>query len=246
MCPKDLAFKQLLYEKGFKTSKDVLDFGCADGIWLERVLADNKKAKGIGVDISKTLIELANLRKNKRGNYLCNLNKWPKVNKSFDFCISLDVFEHIVKKEIEVREIYSHMSKGGKFVFFTLNPSNQFTFDWFLEKMGSDYLYKRADHKKENFINPERFKKILEKNGFRNVNYSLYAGPANLFWDVSAYIYFPFVDKLFSVLNFKEGIKSFIYINDLFLRFIYPFNVLIDKIFFMKGYSNGYFIWGEK
>jgi len=244
--PKDLEFINLLDENSFRESRKILDFGCANGIWLERVLAYNTKASGVGIDISKSLIEYANSRNLKRGSYLCNSDKWPKHSSSFDYCISLDVFEHVEEKEAEVKEIYNRMQKGGKFIFYTLNPDNKYTFDWLFEEFGSDYLYKRADHEKKNFISPVDFKKILESNGFRNVKYVLYAGPANLFWDVASYIYLSPFGKVLDFMHFGNLITSVIDVNDKFLRLIFPLNNFIDGFFFKKGHSNGYFIWGEK
>jgi len=215
----------------------ILDFGCADGLWLERIIKTTKW-DGVGVDVSPELIKSAR-RKNKKtsakGQYFLYENTWPIKKNFIDYCVSFDVFEHVKDRKKEVSNIYKSMKKGGKFLFYTLNPNNKFTFDWLFEKLGSNYLYDRADHDKKLFPDPKIFKKELEKIGFKNVNYELYDGPFNLFWDVAAYAYL----KIFKS-------EAFYLINDKFIKFIYPINKYLDKIFTNHGWSNGYFIWGEK
>lgn len=243
--PKDLFVKKFLDAAGFKSSRQILDFGCANGIWLERILSSTNK-KGVGVDIAEKLIDTANSRRGKKGTYICNKNKWPLKENEFDLCISLDTFEHIENKKEEIRKIFKSMKKNGKFLFYTLNPNNKFTFDWLFEKLGSNYLYDRADHNKELFISPKDFAKLLKKEGFSNVDYVLYDGPFNLFWEVFCYLYLLVLQKTLSAISFLWLMRYVLYVNDLFVRITAPINSFLDRLFFKKGYSNGYFIWGEK
>ena len=227
--PKDIFIANFLKDWGVINKSKILDFGCADGLWLERITKN-----GVGVDVSPRLINLANARKTKN-KYFVTGDKWPLKGSSFDYCVSFDVFEHVKDKELEIKRIFSSLKKGGKFLFYTINPNNKFTFDWMFESLGSNYLYDRADHDKKLFPDPSKFKKSLEKAGFKSVNYSLYDGPFNLFWDVFAY----------SLLSIFPS-KNLYIINDKIVRFVYPINLFLDKMFTAKGYSNGYFIWGEK
>jgi len=243
--PKDLAVKKHLARLGFDKAKRILDFGCANGIWLERLLADSQ-AQGVGVDISERLIEKASARPRKRGKYICVEKEWLLKKNSFDFCFSLDVFEHIKEKKSAVKKIYNTMKPGGRFLFYTLNPNNKYTFDWLFENFGSDYLYRRADHKKSLFPDPDKFTSLLEKEGFKNVEHVLYDGPANLIWDTSCYVCLAILERLFSFFHIRRLIKPVVYLNDLLIRFVFPVNNVIDSLFFVKGCSNGYFIWGEK
>ena len=234
MRPKDLFIKRHLESWKMEKSDSVLDFGCANGIWLERILKDGK-TQGSGIDVSDKLIETAKFRKNVRGKYFLYDNIWPLKNNSFDYCFSFDVFEHIKDKEKEIKRIYIALKTGGRFLFYTLNPNNRYTFDWLFESLGSNYLYSRCNHDKKLFPNPKIFKRILENTGFKAVEYKLFDGPFNLFWDVFSY----------ALLTVLPSEKVFL-LNDKFVRFIYPINVFLDKIFNNHGYSNGYFIWGEK
>lgn len=243
--PKDLAIKRHLAKLDFGKARKILDFGCGNGIWLERLLADGN-AEGVGVDISEGLIEEANARVGRRGRYICTKEKRPLEDNSFDFCVSFDVFEHIEDKGSAVSEIFRALKPGGRFLFFTLNPNNKYTHSWLLEKLGSDYLYRWADHKKELFPDPKEFSALLEEQGFNNVGYALYAGPANLTWDIFCYLYLLVLEKLFSHPRFRELIRLVLCLNDFLVRLFFPLNNLIDSFFLARGYSNGYFIWGAR
>lgn len=232
--PKDVFIEKSIKNWGVDRTSKILDFGTANGLWLERILKTTN-ARGVGVDVSDNLIKFASKRKNTKGKYLLTGNKWPVKFDYFDYCVSFDVFEHIKDKDLEIKRIFGSLKKGGKFLFYTLNPNNKYTFDWLFEKFGSSYLYDRADHDKKLFPDPGKFKKSLEVAGFKDVSFSLYDGPFNLFWDVFAY----------AILSLIPSKNLFI-INDKMVRFVYPINLFLDKIFNSRGYSNGYFIWGKK
>ncbi len=243
--PRDIEIKKDLSEMNFSDANDILDFGSASGIWLERLLNETK-GEGIGVDISEKLISIANQRKNKKGKYYNNCKSWPIDKNSIDFCYSFDTFEHIKKYQQELITLYDTLKKGGKFYFYTLNPNNKYTIDWLIEKLGSNYMYKRADHEKEMFIKPEKLKKDLEKTGFKNVSFKLYDGPCNLLWRVYSYGYLSIMNRICNFLQINSIMDKVISINDAILRFVYPLNQAIDGVFIKRGYSNGYFVWGEK
>lgn len=232
--PKDIFIGDHLKTWTFNKKSKILDFGTANGVWLERILK-SKNGQGVGVDVSKSLINAANTRKGVLGKYYITGDKWPIGSNTIDYTVSFDVFEHITDKDLEIKRIYSSMKKGSKFLFYTLNPNNKFTFDWLFESFGSNFLYERADHDKRLFPEPKKLKISLEKFGFKNVNFELFDGPFNLFWEVFSY-------SLLSIFPSK-----FLFdLNDKIVRFVYPINSTLDKIFTHAGYSNGFFIWGEK
>lgn len=243
--PRDIAIREDLFRMQFSKAKTILDFGCASGVWLERLLSGTKNI-GFGVDIAEQLINKANSRKRKRGIYYNTMKSWPIHKNSIDFCYSFDTFEHIKKYDKELNKLYDALKKGGKFYFYTLNPKNKYTIDWLVEKLGSDYMYRRADHKKEMFIDPEKFKKDLEKAGFKNISFRLYDGPCNLLWRVYSYAYLSIMNRICNILHMNHIMDKVLTIHDFVLRFVYPLNQIIDRVFIGKGYSNGYFMWGEK
>jgi 2-polyprenyl-3-methyl-5-hydroxy-6-metoxy-1,4-benzoquinol methylase len=244
--PKDLAIGNHLRRLGFSKARMILDFGCGNGIWLERLLAENRKASGVGVDIARGLIEEANARSGKRGRYLCSKEKWPLGESEFDFCLSFDVFEHIEDKEAALSRISKALKPGGKFLFFTLNPNNKYTHSWMLEELGSDYLYRWADHKKELFPDPRQLTALLQKEGFKKIGYQLYAGPAILTLDTFCYLYLIALEKLLSRPLLEPLLVPVISANDALVRWLTPVGNLCDRLFLFRGYSNGYFIWGER
>ena len=243
--PRDIAIREDLARMQFSKAKTILDFGCASGVWLERLLSGTKNI-GFGVDIADQLIKKANTRKEKKGIYYNTLHSWPIHKNSIDFCYSFDTFEHIKKYDSELNKLYDALKKGSKIYFYTINPKNKYTIDWFVEKLGSDYMYKRADHKKEMFIDPEKFKKDLEKAGFKNISFRLYDGPCNLLWRVFSYAYLSVMNCLCNFLHMNHTMDLVITVHDAVLRFVHPLNQIIDGVFIRKGYSNGYFMWGEK
>ena len=238
--PKDCAVKRNLERLEIKNAKNILDFGCGDGIWLERILRFSGRM-GVGVDISPALIKYAKARKAKKGNYFEAGGPWPIKKESMDFCYSFDVFEHLRDRETELKRISEGVKSGGKILIFTLNPKDKFTYAGLLKKFGSDYLYTHFDHDKSRYISPENLTKELEDVGFDKINFELYPGPFNLTADVFFYACLSFFEK---ILRLPPGL--ILKINDKFVRFAGRINSLLDKPFLEKGYSNGYFIWGVK
>lgn len=228
--PRDLEIVRLFKKLDFKNAKKILDFGSANGIWLERILAGTKK-NGIGIDISQKLIDIANNRNAKKGKYYLTGQNWPIAKNSFDFCYSFDTFEHIKDKEKEIVRLSQSIKKGGKILIYTLNPNNKYTIDWLFESLGSDYMYKRADHDKKLFIDPKDLGKLFQKHGFSNFDHVLYDGPMNL------------TGRVLGFILAKLGLNE---INDFLIRMFYPLNNFIDGLFLKKGYSNGYFLWATK
>lgn len=106
--------------------KNILDFGCGDGLMTKEIHSFFPKSEVYGVDPSPEILKLAQ-------------NNCPKVtfktsdkklnlfdNKKFDLIFSAMVFHHIPFDEHEhyLKEITSILSPGGLFVIFELNPFN--------------------------------------------------------------------------------------------------------------------------
>lgn len=243
--PKDLWISKHLATTGYSRAHTVLDYGCGTGIWLERLIAGTRK-RGIGVDVASGLIAAAKRTPGFRGVYIDTGHGWPIKNNSIDYCVSLDVFEHISDKENNLAKIYKSLDKGGKVLIYQLNRNHKFTFDWLGDKLGSDYLYRRADHNRALFSTPDEFKEMMVKTGFRNVTSELYDGPANLVWDVWCYVYLACVHKLLTLVKLDHLSKYFLIVNDFVVRRLFVVNSVVDKLVFTSGNSNGFFTWGEK
>lgn len=238
--PKDLIIKKYFEKLDYKHANKILDYGCGNGVWLERILKETE-SEGVGVDVSKDLIDIANSRKNRRGIYCNSHDSWSIKRNSIDLCFSFDVFEHLRDRDTEIRKISKSIKKGGKILIFTLNPNDKFTFAWFLKLFGSNWLYKHFDHNKSRYVSPKKLSQELIKEGFTDISYELYPGPFNLLTDVFCYGYLKIWEKLLD-----DKAKRILNINDQFVRFIYPINLLLDKIVTSWGCSNGYFLWAQK
>lgn len=74
--------EKLLFDKKINY-KCILDIGCADGVFLEKVNLP-KSIKYIGVDLESVLINKANLKHKKKAKFYCqsiekiNINDYPK------------------------------------------------------------------------------------------------------------------------------------------------------------------------
>ncbi|HEY4515503.1 MAG TPA: class I SAM-dependent methyltransferase [Candidatus Paceibacterota bacterium] len=96
--------------------KSVLDFGCADGIFLEfcRDYFD-KKTDLVGTDLSNEM--LADARTN--GFNVVALNDLKNLNKQYDLITLWDVIEHVEEPEEIITQLAKLLSKNGKIVIQT-------------------------------------------------------------------------------------------------------------------------------
>ena len=109
------------------TPRNILDFGCGDGLMTKEVLSLYPKSEIHGVDLSSKIIEFA--KSTCPGIFFqtsgTKLNIFRK-NKNFDLIFSSMVFHHIPFFEHRhyVEEINSILSPNGIFIIFELNPFN--------------------------------------------------------------------------------------------------------------------------
>jgi len=54
------------------------------------------------------------------------------------------------------------------------------------------------------------------------------------------------MNRICNILHMNHIMDKVLTIHDFVLGFVYPLNQIIDRVFIGKGYSNGYFMWGEK
>ena len=105
----------------------ILDLGCGRGdLAME---AARRDANVIGIDYSKDAIEITNEMVRKPGNRKLKNVKFLQMDakrlefhsNSFDLVISIDVFEHLYKEELEIvmKEIKRVLKPGGKLIVDT-------------------------------------------------------------------------------------------------------------------------------
>lgn len=94
-----------------------LDFGA--GVGANAILFARQGFKVTLADISPAMLEFASWRLMRRGleAEFIDLNRQKLPENHFDFATAVDVFEHLPKPEIELRQISRAMRSGGELVF---------------------------------------------------------------------------------------------------------------------------------
>lgn len=116
---KNLKKIPLIYFKNPQKLR-VLEIGCGTG----QILADFNPKYGIGVDISKNMIALANKKHNKKNlRFMVDNIENSKLNEGkFDVVIMTDVVEHLNDFEKAAQNIKKYVRRGGSILITTANP----------------------------------------------------------------------------------------------------------------------------
>lgn len=98
-------------------AKRYLDFGA--GVGANALLFARHGFKVTLADVSPAMLEFARWRLQRRGieAEFIDLNQRQLPDEEFDFVTAVDVFEHLPKPEIELRQINRAMRVGGELVF---------------------------------------------------------------------------------------------------------------------------------
>jgi ubiquinone/menaquinone biosynthesis C-methylase UbiE len=244
--PKDLATRQYLEACNPTESTEVLDLGCASGLLLQRIQL-SYKARGTGVDVSSNLIEKAKSVNPENTYLIADASKLPFPDNSFDIVTSFDNLEHIKEYQEVLKEIVRVLKPNGKLILNTINKHNKFTFDWLLEKMGSDYHLRRAGHVKELFFDAHEIEKLLKQSGLRNTKIRLFDATFVLTADCILYIFLIIMEKIGRNTNSYSSLGTVsIFLCDWTSKIALPLCEKLDTLIIKKGYSNAFFITGEK
>ncbi len=101
-----------------KTEK-ILDLGCGEGTRLNYLIGKNKK--GVGIDISRTAINLARKKYSNLQFVQADLARIPLKDNSFDLVYSAFVLEHISDHNKALNEGIRVIQKRGYFVLIAPN-----------------------------------------------------------------------------------------------------------------------------
>lgn len=114
-------FEEVLKESSWKR-KTVLEVGCGTGKFA--YIIAKKGAKVLGVDYSKTAIEIAQ-RKYKHNNLTFkHLDITQQISGKYDVIVSIGTLEHFDKPFKMLRIFKKHLNKGGTIVITSPNWSN--------------------------------------------------------------------------------------------------------------------------
>lgn len=148
---------------------NVLDIGCADGMFSKVILDKSKAKKLIGIDVLKTSIAWANKHWGKTGKMkfmVADAHKLEFASGSFDAVVALEVLEHVHKPPEVLKEIKRVLKKGGYGIFLVPSDDLLFRIVWFLWL----HFYPRGWVWRETHIQTYRnsyLPKICSKAGFK-------------------------------------------------------------------------------
>lgn len=162
---------QLIMNTGNISSGDtVLDIGCGNGHHLFAIAGKIKR--GVGIDFSENMIRVAQKRweisqfKDKLSFQIDESQKLSTVEDgSIDLAICIGSFEHMLNKEIVVKQFYRVLKKKGRLILLTPNGD----FYWYkklapLLRIDTKHLYS------DQFFTVKDLDKLFYNAGFRSIS----------------------------------------------------------------------------
>lgn len=238
--PKDWFLKNLLSKADLVAGAKILDVGCGNAIFLDRVAQQRKGVQSCGIDVSWRSLRRGYLGSVK-SHFLvqAEAQKLPFRDKNFDLVTSFDVMEHVTGQETMLSEMVRVLKPKGKIILYTLNRNNRFTWDWFFDKIKCDYLYRRALHSPELYLQDKWLTKKAKQLGLSAVKLQYYHGPFTLNWEIILVI-------LVIVMEKMTLASLAVRLTTLGQRLFSPIFYFFDKMFYVFGWSNGFFLTATK
>ena len=95
----------------------VLDIGCGPGVMTKQIR--DLGWEYVGIDISKEMIELANMRFNQDPHVCFKVGSVEKIEEkdsSFDVVVAMGLVEYVADDEVVIREVARVLKPGGLFI----------------------------------------------------------------------------------------------------------------------------------
>lgn len=247
--PRDVKFKKYLDLLRMKKGGKVLDVGCGEGIFLARI-AKTYGTGCVGVDISKKSITAAKRWESPRLHFqVADVTRLPFKDKSFDHALSFDTLEHIQDQSKALLEMMRVLKPGGSLLLYTINKSQCYTWNFWLDKVGVD-VYERVAHDPNLFLNPSWVKEELEGMGIKVERLELFNSFFTLATDEAIMILLLSLRRL----NFFDSSsrskvavgRVFLNLADLFSRLSLAPLEALEIPWKRSGYSNSFFVLGRK
>jgi 2-polyprenyl-6-hydroxyphenyl methylase/3-demethylubiquinone-9 3-methyltransferase len=152
-----------------RSSDVVLDLGCGNGHHLLALAPEI--ARGIGIDVSPGMIELARARLRNstcRANLTFAVDDAEKLNgiadQSIDLAICIGAFEHMLDKRAVLASIHRVLKFGGRFICLALDAD----YVWYrtiapLLGFGTKHL------SSDRLLTCDEFSALLDQAGFRRI-----------------------------------------------------------------------------
>lgn len=109
----------LSFLKNIKKKK-IIDLGCGPGFYSE--ILKKRGAKVYGIDISKTLIEIAKREVKEVDFRVADIKKIPFKNNTFDVALSALMLDYIKDWDTVFKEVRRVLKPGGIYIFSKGNP----------------------------------------------------------------------------------------------------------------------------
>jgi len=147
----------------------VLDLGCGNGHHL--LALGSEVVRGIGIDVSPGMIELARTRLRSspcRANLTFEVDDAEKLEKiadhSIDLAICIGAFEHMLDKRAVLDSIYRVLKFGGRFLCLTPNA------DYVWYRTIAPLLGFATKHlSSDRMLTRDEFSVLLDQTGFRRI-----------------------------------------------------------------------------
>jgi len=150
----------------------VLDLGCGNGHHL--LALGPEVARGVGIDISPGMIELARAglrRLPGGGNLSFSVDYAEKLtgiaDRSIDLAICIGAFEHMIDKRAVLASIYRVLKFGGRFVCLTLH-SHYIWYRTLAPLLGFATKHLSSDR----MLSRDEFVLLLDQVGFRGIRFA--------------------------------------------------------------------------
>ena len=123
---------EILAASPSRTSGDVLDIGCGTGYLLRAYLKRNPGTRGLGLDISRAMVEEARqiAESDGIGNVRFVNADWespdeqPLINRPFDLVFCANAFHYFSAPRDAARKMFNAMASGGSLLVLERNASN--------------------------------------------------------------------------------------------------------------------------
>jgi ubiquinone/menaquinone biosynthesis C-methylase UbiE len=147
----------------------VLDVGCGNGHHLLALRPE--VARGIGIDISPGMIELARDRLGRstwRANLAFEVDNAEELkgiaDQSVDLAICIGTFEHVLDKHAALASVYRVLKFGGR--FFCLTPRANYV--WY-RAIAPRLRFSTKHLSSDRLLTHDEFCALLEQAGFRRI-----------------------------------------------------------------------------
>jgi SAM-dependent methyltransferase len=158
----DIKIKRVETLYNFSSKNKVLDIGCSKGLFLKKII--HKINNGVGIDISKTVIDENNKsnNNNKLSFLLFDGKNIPDVGE-IDTIVMLDVLEHAFNPDKLIKSVHQASSDNTKIIIEV--PFS----GWF-----SELITKKYHEGHLRYYDPKYLSNKLRDNGFQIKNIKTY------------------------------------------------------------------------